>query len=44
MRGREAILKECVGIKSDGKERQYVTTAGAKERQGECVCLENKHG
>jgi hypothetical protein len=30
-------LKECVGIKSEGKERQYVTTVGAKERQGECL-------
>jgi hypothetical protein len=44
MCSREASLKECVGIKSGGKERQYVTTASAKERQGECVCLENKHG
>jgi len=28
---------------SDSVKRQYVKTAVAKERQKECVCLEDKH-
>jgi hypothetical protein len=41
----EGIVKrECVRVlKSDSKERRYVTTAGVKERQRESDGLESKH-